>query len=405
MMNDLWKKRQQSYQGFLLKYSKYVLNDHFIIALLFFAGGLALAYSHLVKSLPSQPLWWEAPVVILWLLFLLQFGQSVTLLQAADIVFLSPLEYQLPLYLKKAFRYSFARSGFIQILGWIVVLPLIVQGLHWSNWLILVLLGQQLLLKYFWQQLDFAKAYQPAFAKVVWRIGIHWLLPLGCLTFLIWGRLPISLIIVIVGIFYLNHQIKLQQQAAVFSWKIMISAEQQRLQGVYRLINLFIDVPQIKGKVQRLRWFDRWLPSAKKTINGFEFLFSRSFLRRSEYSGLYLRLILLMIFLNGIFQNTWLQLAVILIGIYLIGFQLFPLFSTFEENVFVHLYPIPVQQQTDAFSKLLQRVLVIALLIGVCSSQLAKFSIENLILQLLLGLVEIWIISKPFWRAHLRKNA
>lgn len=405
MMNDLWKKRQQNYQSFLLKYSKYVLNDHFIIALLFFAGGLALAYSHLVKNLPNQPFWWEIPVVILALLFLLQFGRSVTLLQAADIVFLSPLEYQLPLYLQKAFRYSFARSGFIQILGWIVILPLIVQGLHWSNWLILLLLGQQLLLKYCWQQLDFAKAYQPAFAKVAWQIGIHWLLPLGCLTLLIWGRLPISLLIVIAGIFYLNHQIKLQQQAAVFSWKLMINLEEQRLQGVYRLINLFIDVPQIKGKVRRLHWFDRWLPSAQKTTNGFEFLFSRSFLRRSEYSGLYLRLILLMIFLNVIFQNNWLQLAVILIGIYLIGFQLFPLFSTFEENVFVHLYPISAQQQTDAFSKLLQRVLVIALLIGICSGQLAKISIENLIWQLLLGLVEIWIISKPFWQAHLRKNA
>lgn len=105
------------------------------------------------------------------------------------------------------------------------------------------------------------------------------------------------------------------------------------------------------------------------------------------------------------FHNFWLQTAVILIGMYLIGFQLFPLFNVFEENVFIHLYPLTLAQRSAAFSKLLQKVLLLALVVGIVSGQAAYFSLEGLVLQLGLGLVEVWILSKPFWRAHLRKNA
>lgn len=405
MMNDLWKKRKQSYQSFLLKYSKYVLNDHFIIALLFFAGGIALAYSNLVRNLPATPLWWERPAVIIGLLLWLQLGRSATLLKSADIVFLSPLEYQLPVYLRRSFRYSFVRGSFIQLLGWIIALPLLLQGLHWDSWLAGVLVVQQLLLKFCWQQLDFAQAYQPKFAQTSWRFFGHWLFPLVCLSWLIYWQNFGSLLVVMIGVVYLSWQISRQRQRAAFAWQLMITAEQQRLQAVYRLINLFIDVPQVKGSIWRLRWFDRWLPSADKTTNGFDFLFIRSFLRRSEYSGLYIRLLLLMIFLEVMFHNFWLQTAVILIGMYLIGFQLFPLFNVFEENVFVHLYPLTLAQRSAAFSKLLQKVLLLALVVGIVSGQAAYFSLEGLVLQLGLGLVEVWILSKPFWRAHLRKNA
>jgi Predicted ABC-type exoprotein transport system, permease component len=45
-MNEIWKKRRASYQKMLLKYLRYVFNDHFVIALLFLFGAFGLSYSN-----------------------------------------------------------------------------------------------------------------------------------------------------------------------------------------------------------------------------------------------------------------------------------------------------------------------------------------------------------------------
>ena len=44
-MLELWKKRQAKHQKQMFKYLRYVLNDHFVLALLFLLGGLGLSYS------------------------------------------------------------------------------------------------------------------------------------------------------------------------------------------------------------------------------------------------------------------------------------------------------------------------------------------------------------------------
>lgn len=53
-MLDLWKMRQKTHQKQMFKYLRYVLNDHFILALLFILGGLALSYSNYLKALSPQ---------------------------------------------------------------------------------------------------------------------------------------------------------------------------------------------------------------------------------------------------------------------------------------------------------------------------------------------------------------
>ena len=42
-MNELWNSRTKQYQKMIMRYLKYVLNDHLILALLFFGGGIGLA--------------------------------------------------------------------------------------------------------------------------------------------------------------------------------------------------------------------------------------------------------------------------------------------------------------------------------------------------------------------------
>ena len=53
-MLDLWKMRQKTHQKQMFKYLRYVLNDHFILALLFILGGLAFELFKLSQS-PLAP--------------------------------------------------------------------------------------------------------------------------------------------------------------------------------------------------------------------------------------------------------------------------------------------------------------------------------------------------------------
>lgn len=50
-MNELWNSRTKQYQKMIMRYLKYVLNDHLVLALLFFGGGIGLAYSNWLKEI------------------------------------------------------------------------------------------------------------------------------------------------------------------------------------------------------------------------------------------------------------------------------------------------------------------------------------------------------------------
>ena len=99
-MNNLWKKRLNLYLKRMIKYYRYVFNDHFVIALLFLLGGISYTYSNFIKSLNvdlSYP--WAKPVVIIALLVMLQFGKVGTLIDEPDKVFLLPQEKGMREYL------------------------------------------------------------------------------------------------------------------------------------------------------------------------------------------------------------------------------------------------------------------------------------------------------------------
>src|SRR5699024_2620355 len=75
-----------------------------------------------------------------------------------------------------------------------------------------------------------------------------------------------------------------------FKWEIMIEKEEQRLQRIYRFIQMFVDVPHIKTRIRRLKWLDRplnWFSQHYPTAPYYYIL--RTMTRNSEYSLLILR--------------------------------------------------------------------------------------------------------------------
>ncbi|MDY4307324.1 ABC transporter permease [Enterococcus mundtii] len=128
----------------------------------------------------------------------------------------------------------------------------------------------------------------------------------------------------------------------------MIQLEKQRLHQIYQFINLFTDVPEITAKVKRRRYLDPVLRGIKKeTKNTYFYLFVRRFARGSDFIGLYVRLTVIgSIIIAGI-NDLYFTLGIGSLFLYLIGFQLLPLYSQFRYMILVQLYPIPQSQKVE----------------------------------------------------------
>ena len=96
-MNNFFKHRLGLHFKEMTRYLKYVFNDFFVIALMFFIGALGLVYSNFLKEVVGG-LWWEKVVIILVLVIALQICGMATLIKQPDKVFIAPKEYEFGSY-------------------------------------------------------------------------------------------------------------------------------------------------------------------------------------------------------------------------------------------------------------------------------------------------------------------
>ena len=127
----------------------------------------------------------------------------------------------------------------------------------------------------------------------------------------------------------------------------------------YRIANMFTDVPKLKGKVHRRKWLD-WLVKAPFSQGStYRYLYLRSLVRTSEYSGLYIRLTLigaLLIYSNSSFVFSILTALVFL---YLTAFQMIPLFKRFDYKIWVLIYPVSRELKKTSFQKIMSQSMMI----------------------------------------------
>lgn len=402
-MNKIWENRLKKYQKMLLHYSKFVLNDHFVIALLFFVGGLGLAYSNFLQTLPAHPFWWEKPLVLILLVLFLRAGSLATLLQEPDTVFLMPQEHNLPLYLKRAVAHSVLLAEFFQLFFLLLLLPLLSRGLHLGQLAVGILGLTQLLLKYFEMHFEAQSAYISNYEHWNFKVLRIIAVPLIVQGLVLYVE-PLAgflVVLVIVGLQFMAA--KKTAQHYVFRWNKMVELESNRMMRLYRFINLFTDVPQVSGKVRRLRFLDRFLPHAKRD-GVFSYLYWRTFLRKSDFSGLYLRLLLLGSYLLLFIPNFWLSFVCILVFQYLIGFQLLPLFAAFEDNVFMYLYPLEKSDQLEAFKLVLRKLLFGSWFFFNLSALIALGISWNYLILLIASMLEIAVFTGNYLTKRLGEN-
>lgn len=397
-MNNLWKKRLNLYLKRMIKYYRYVFNDHFVIALLFLLGGISYTYSNFIKSLNvdlSYP--WAKPVVIIVLLVMLQFGKVGTLIDEPDKVFLLPQEKGMREYLMKAQKRAWVSNSIIQIVVWIVLLPFIYYGVHLNLVESIILLLSQVALKVAQVNLFFIRAFEAKYQAGKYSLILNYVVPLIVYMLGLYVSIYFALGITVGLILYLKSLPKNK----IIQWNYLIDVEKLRLMRKYSFFNLFTDVPQVKKKAKRRKYLDWLIPKFK---NVYGYLFIRAIIRNGEYSGLYIRLTVIEFIVLLFIPKFWLSLVIGMLFIYLIGFQMLPLYKYFDDNVFVHLYPLETNSKGKEFKSILLALLIINALISAIAVYIA---IQNILLSgafLTLALVESILFVYGYANLRLEKS-
>ncbi|WP_277630214.1 ABC transporter permease [Atopococcus tabaci] len=356
---DFWKKRERTHQKKLFKYLKYVFNDHFVLLLLLILGAGGYGYSEYVKTLSPEAVF---PRIVIWLLLFaaLFVGRFATLLQPADMVFLLPLETEMGRVMQKLKRRSFILPASLLLLGSAAAMPLLVAlgEAEFSHWLVVA--GTLWILK------DSELDWQAASLKIASKrrknqcaVGIYglFLLVLFLMVFVsVWTGLPVAL----AGNVGLRYFYKKVHQSNRLQWEEAIQTEKARLQRIYRFINLFTDIPALTDRPKRRKWADAFIQRIPTQKNSpYLYLYLRGFVRGSSYSGLFFQLTGIGAVLIWLVDWTEIGIAIGVIGLYLIGFQLIPLYYHFDESLLLRLYPLVASGKIAAVQKVLLLLLLI----------------------------------------------
>jgi ABC-2 type transport system permease protein len=201
----------------------------------------------------------------------------------------------------------------------------------------------------------------------------------GCILSVLWF---IAFRLVLIRIFKVDK----------IDWEKMITLEENRVHRIYQFIALFTDVPEIKSKVKRRKYLDGVInPLFQANRSSYQYLYARSFLRGTEYSGLVVRLTVIGLFVLFFVKEPVFSGGISLLFVYLIGFQLLPLYTQFDYVLFTKMFPVNTKQKGIALKQIIFRILLVVAilftimqLIVVSNKLMALFIFALLIIEVIL---------------------
>lgn len=361
-LNRLWHQRLQRHHQRLLRYSKYIFNDHFLLIIVVLCSYLALQYAQFTRALrgttPTEP--WQLLLAVLIGLWALVPNRLCTLVEQADALFLTVLGSDWKAYLMRGVRYS---SGWPAMANGLVVLlaaPLLFAVNPQATVAHLVIIWFVLQANSVVGVLTQYAACYPtrpvanrakwwrvvagiAVAAIVWTV---WSAPIALLFF---GRLGWSL----------------TRVGPLLDWQEVLHQEGQRLAQQRRLLQFFVDIPAGgERRVQRRQYLDaliQVLSGGARSV--YHSLFARAFVRNQEYLALFVRLVGFGVLLQWVFQSLWAAVAVAVVFVLLLAVQLVPLYRHFDQIVWTHVYPVAEPIKKQAFVRLFRIVVSVQ---GLC---------------------------------------
>ncbi|PFJ62241.1 ABC transporter permease EcsB [Bacillus thuringiensis] len=352
----LWKERFRHFLKEVRTYSKYVFNDHLKFIFVFIIGAGAYYYQQWLQTLtPSFP---TALVMAVLLGLVLTAGSIQTLLKEADLVYLLPVEEKLKPYFTKAFLFTFMIQLYIIAIVAAALAPLYFQQMKQTGagyiWIVLAFVIVKA-----W---NLFVAWEKSFLTDQNIQRADWLIRFilnGLFVYFLVERTSVLVIsgIVLLMVLYLAimHQMV---KGKPLNWEYLISEEGKKMMLLYRIANMFVDVPALKERVSRRKWLDFILSiiGEKRT---YLYLYTRTFLRSGNYFGLYVRLLALGGVILYFIPFLYGRFIVSFIFLYLIGYQLLTLWKHHRMKIWLDLYPVKVDEKKKDFLTLLNAILII----------------------------------------------
>jgi len=376
--NDLWKKRSIQYTREVSRYLKYILNGHLLIVLVFLAGGAAYNYNLWLEELPEN--FPYALIIGVVLAFILTNSNVVTLLKEPDLVFLLPIEKKLSPYFQKAFFFSWILQSYLLLLLFAIIAPLYFKATG-NGFSVLVIFFAAVLIVKVWNLLVawYVHFYNERWARNT-DFGVRLFLNFMLCYFLFSGANIFFVITTVAIMVFLLAYFQKTTATKGLKWDVLIDIEARRMMTFYRLANLFTDVPMLKERVKRRKWLD-WVTKslAFSKENTFQYLYLRTFLRSSDYFGLYLRLTIIGGLILALTDMEYGKVIVGLLFLYLTGYQLMTLWRHHHLKIWVDLYPVQESSKIHSFLRLMLSILMLQVfLLALCMVISAQFIIAIL---------------------------
>ncbi|WP_019240391.1 MULTISPECIES: ABC transporter permease [Bacillus] len=400
--NELWRNRFAIFVQELQKYLKYIFNGHLVFVLIIGFGGLAYYYSEWVKTLDRS---FPAAIIIAAIIAIVLTKSPIyTLLKEPDMFFLLPIEKKLTPYFKKSINLSLIMQSYILLMLLVAAMPLYVavEKGHFIDffWIFIALL----VVKYFNIRIKWAiLRYQETATHIIDSVVRYFVNFVLLYMILSKSNLLLAAIVFIVLIFlwlYFERAVK----DKLLKWEMLISLESKRMLSFYRFANLFTDVPNLKEKVSRRKWLDPILTLiAYKHENTYLYLYLRTFLRSSDFLGLFIRLTVIGLFV--LFSLTSLLPQIIGAGlfVYLTGFQLILLRKQHDNLIWHDLYPISENQKNKAIQQLLFSILMIQIIIFALVGWIVS-SFQSFLGILVVGVIII-VLLRAYYQKLIKKLA
>ncbi|TLQ03929.1 ABC transporter permease [Pediococcus stilesii] len=391
-MNEIWNDRSKKYQKMILKYLRYVLNDHLVLALLFFVGGLGLAYSNWLKTL-EPGLWYLKPLLFLVLGMLTMVGQPILLLEEPDKIFLMAQEKNIQVYLKRSIRRSLFSAMLPLLAGSVLIFPLLALEFH--NLLVVGILIFSTLIGLFANILtDYQMLFYGKNLKLIKQVLVIALIGIGV------AFSPILGVIGLIGIFIFNLSLlgKIFKQGS-FYWNKAIKFESNRMNRLYHFFSLFTTVKNIQPRVKRRKYADGIINFLSSKNTTFTYLYSRIIIRSGSQGNLMLRLLLLGALIEGFSNEILLKVLIGAVTTYLIVIQMVDVYRPVHENIFVRIYPINIENQEKDLLSVMKRIILISAIfltvIGLISNHSLEFILGSVMAQLAVAIVLLkWFVPR-----------
>lgn len=308
-MKAVFKKRRLTFISQCQKYLRYVLNDHFVLVLVFMLGFGLVQYSQLLQDFPQNP--WPIGLILFGLVLLLLFaGRMATYVEPADQQFLLSKESEIQEIVTIAQRKAFV---------------------IWSSF-------QTIILAFL----------APLFFKLGMKL-VYFLVFLALLLVIKW--------------FIFLQKARCFRTGNRLNWVALIAKEQDRKQAILTFFSLFTQVKGISTSVKRRAYLDWLLKGFKKSLHtGWLYLYVRAFLRGGDYLLLTLRLVLLASLSLLFLDTVWLSVGLAFLFHYLLLFQLLALRSHYDYQYLTNLYPLDKslkQQNLRLFLRLLSYLILV----------------------------------------------